>query len=695
MSIAVRKLCLVIAFLALHAIPAAAAEGVPKTDEVKIKADTMSYEKEKDLLQAEGNVEISWDQFLLLSDRAMVSQSENEAAAEGKVKLLKDGDILTSDRIRINYETQQGEAENGDLFIKQRNFRMHGTRFLKTGKEQYRLERGSFTTCDGDTPSWKFTASDLDVTIDAYAKGRNAVLYVKDIPVFYTPYILFPVKRERQSGFLFPRLGSSTKKGFYLDIPYYWAISPSQEVTFDIDGQTKRGAALGIDYLYLRPRGSHGELKSYLIYDTQQDRERGYVTLRGHEFLSPSLTLTSDINLTLDRDFFRDYGESSGDYNRQILDSTFFATKNRGENSLTAEVRFVQNLDLPSDRDTLQKLPVLSFTRVRSPIGRTPFYGGIESSFTDFYREDGIRGQRLDIHPTLSLYHAFPQGLDLSAWGGYRQRFYNAYGADAGRGYHGEGLFDAGATASSSLSRVFAIEKGMLQAVRHTLIPELGYSFVQEKDQERLPFFDWEDRNIGGSMATWALSNYVTAKYTDLSGSTATYRDILYLKLSQGYQLEGPQPQVHQQPRDRLTLIDEGRRFTDIRVEARYSPTESLSIATDSRYNPYKTRFSTATLGLDFNNGRGDIAGVSYRFARDQVEYLEGKVALALVKPFVFNYNCRYSFSNSRFLESVYTVEYRQQCWSVVFSYRDRPDDKGFVLAFTLSGIGAIGPKTF
>ena len=147
--------------------------------------------------------------------------------------------------------------------------------------------------CDGPAPSWKFTARDLDVTVEDYARGKDAVFYVADIPVFYTPYIAFPVMRERQSGFLIPRIGSSSIKGFYLDIPYYWAISPSQDVTFDVDGQTKRGAGIGVDYRYLRPKGSDGQFRGYLIYDTQRDLERGYVIIKGREFISPSLTLTS------------------------------------------------------------------------------------------------------------------------------------------------------------------------------------------------------------------------------------------------------------------------------------------------------------------------------------------------------------------------------------------------------------------
>ena len=660
---------------------------LPGKGEVKVKADSVTFDQAQDLIQARGNVQVNWDSLTLLSDSVLVRKKENEAVAEGHVRMLSGGNIMTSDRVRINYQSELGEADNGLLFIKQRNFYLHGDHFLKTGDTTYRLDRGVFTTCNGDSPSWKFTADELDVSIDDYATGKHALFYIGNVPVFYTPYVLFPIMRERQTGVLIPSIGSSSKKGFYLDVPFYWAISQSQDVTIDIDGQTKRGVGTGVSYRYIRPHDSDGLLNGYLIYDSQQAMERGYVTLKGHEFFSPSFSITSDVNLTLDRNFYRDYAENSGDYNRQILDSTVYLTKNLALGSLSVEGRYIDNLDAPNNRSTLEKLPVVTFTRGKSPIGSTPFYLGIDSSFSNFYRDEGIKGERIDLHPVLAYYYKSSPGIDYSVWGGYRQRWYNAYGGAPGvpgNGSLSDGLFDAGATVSSSLARVYPVARGDLRAVRHTVIPEAGYTFVQEKNQDRLPFFDWDDRPVGEGMATWSLTNYVTGKFLDPSG-TPSYRDLLFLKLSQGYQAGGSR-------RDLLTLVDELHRFTDIRIEGRFSPSKLVTITTDSRYNPYQTRFSTASLGADLSDGDGNLTGMSYHFSRDQVEYLEGKATLSLAKPFVFNYNLRYSFDKGGFLESLYSVEYKRQCWSVTLSYRDRQDDREFLVSFTLAGVGALGP---
>src|ERR1039457_1868996 len=115
-----------------------------------VKADSVTDDQEKDIIQASGHVEIKLDQLDVVSDSAYLIQMENEAVAIGNVKMTKDSNILRSDRLQLNYETQLGEADNADLFVKEKNFRVKGDRFLMTGKDDYRLEKGTFTTCNGD-----------------------------------------------------------------------------------------------------------------------------------------------------------------------------------------------------------------------------------------------------------------------------------------------------------------------------------------------------------------------------------------------------------------------------------------------------------------------------------------------------------------------------------------------------------------
>lgn len=675
---------------------------------ITIWADILTHDMENDTYRAKGNVMIIWNGVILIADNVTLMESTGEAVAEGGVRLVKGGDVLYCDRITVNLITEKGEVVNGNLFSRKSNFHIQGEKIEKIGEDKYHLDHGTFTVCNGESPSWKFSADDIDVTLEDFAVGKNAVFYIKDIPVLYTPYMLFPVKRERQSGFLFPRIGNSNKKGFNFNIPYYWAISPSQEAEFALDVQSKRGAGFSIDYNWKRPMESFGRSHGYYIYDFNLSKGRGNLALEQQEWVSPSLALKSDINLVTDRDFFRDFADASGEYNRQILDSSISLTKNWQNFSLAGETRYVDDLDVASNSKTLQKLPNIGFTAIRQRINGLPLYMGLDSSFVNFYHDNGVRGQRADIHPFAAVYFPVVDGVDLSAWGGYRERLYNAYEGESGNGSRGIGLADAGVTVAGSMNRVYETDWGSLRRVQHTLVPEVSYSLVEEKAQDYLPAFDFNDRVPGQSMTSWALTNFIAGKFQE-GEAPPEYRDLLYLRLSQGYQLRGTR-------RDLLTLVDDGRHFTDIRIEANFSPLKEISFFTDSRFNTYRTHFSTIMTGFDLKDETGDLAGMSYHYSRnrttgpfsakstmdpdpadtsatDQVNYLEGKFRVGLVKPFIFNSMIRYSFDKGGWLETSYSLEYKHQCWSVALVYNDRPvtGDRAFMINFVLSGVGPLG----
>ena len=685
------RACALLSYLLLGAPLAHAALPLPEGGkEVTIKADTLSVDVPTDQYRAQGGVRIEQDGVSLLADSVIYSRLSGEAVAEGAVFFERDGDTLKGDRLALNLISQKGELSNGELFVKKTNFHVRAQRLEKTGEAQYRLERGSFTTCDGENPSWRFEARKVEVAVEQFATARDAVFYAGDIPILYTPYLIFPVKTERQSGLLIPKLGHSTKKGFYLDLPYYWAINPSQDATFDLDLESARGVGLGVDYRYLRRGGSEGRLQSFGIYDTGDGRFRGELNQRHLELLSPRTTLASDIHLLTDRDYYRDFGDYSGEYNRQLQVSTISFDHRWQRYGLAGELRYIEDLLAPTNDATLQRLPELNFLAAGEKLG--PFLLSMDSRFVNFQRGEGLTGQRLELHPRLALY-AKPAGLfDLSLYAGYLERFYSASASDAESELQELGQADGGGVLALPLERIYQ------GRVRHLLVPALEYRFVQSRRDDNLPFFDWNDRVLGQSMATWSLASVVTGKYS-LEGGVTEYRDLLYLKLSQGYQFAGERrDEASGKLRDLLTLVDEGHRLTDLMLESRFHPVPGISLAADGRYNPVDNNLSTANTALEWKGEGKNQALLGYRYSRSELDYLEGRLAFPLGQSFSGTVLGRYSFDKGGFLESRYALEYRHQCWSIIVSYADRPGsieiprNREFTVNFSLAGIGSLGP---
>ena len=664
-----------------------AAEQTTGAPGMTIRADVMTHDAATDLIKANGKVEMTWQDMTMTADEAVFNRTNQTLTAKGNVYLVKAGDILWGDHLIMDTETGRAEMENGQIFMTQGNFRANGKQIGKTGEEEYALRNGGLTTCDAAVPSWKFGATELDVKLEEFASGKNVIFYVKDVPIFYFPYIMLPVKRERQSGLLFPKFGRSTKRGEFIDIPYYWAISPSQEATIDLDIQTKRGIGLGLDYRYLRSRTSEGSLGGYLIYDNNEKKERGQLVQFHKEQFSDSFNLVTSLNLTSDRTFLTDYGEKSGEYNRQYYDSRVVLTKFWDHWLTSAQTIYTQDFYSGSNTTTLQRAPELSLYGVREKLPFIPnLYFDLDLLATNYYREKGMDGRRALLEPRLTSTNSMFGGrLNLSLFGSVQMRGYDLNQPDPGiKGQQFVAVPKAGAELSSSFSRIYDASFLDLQRLRHELVPSLSYLYVGQKDQSTVPVFDQLDRVNAQETVTLSLASHLGGRITKQGQGTAEYRNLQTLRLLQAYNLSGTRPNL-------LTMLDDSRRWSDLILESETWMHRYLRLLADLRYSHYDHRISSTASGAELNDQRGNTARLSYRMVDKQVDYLEAGATLALTSPIYLSATTRYSLEKKDILENNYSLEYRHQCWSVVVGYQERPNNRTWTVNFNLAGLFGFG----
>jgi len=664
-----------------------AAEQTTGAPGMTIRADIMTHDAATDLIKANGKVEMTWQDMTMTADEATFNRTNQTLVAKGNVYLVKAGDILWGDHLTMDTETGRAEMENGQIFMTQGNFRADGKPLARLGEDSYALRNGGLTTCDAAVPSWKFGASELDVKVEEFATGKNVIFYVKDIPVFYFPYIILPVKRERQSGFLFPKFGRSTKRGEFIDIPFYWAISPSQEATIDLDIQTKRGIGLGVDYRYLRNRTSDGSMGGYLIHDNNQKKERGQLVQFHKEQFSDSFNLISSLNLTSDRTFLSDYAEKSGEYNRQYYDSRIVLTKFWEHWLTSAQTIYTQDFYSGSNTTTLQRAPELSLYGVREKLPFIPnLYFDLDLLATNYYREKGADGQRAVLEPRLTSVNNFFNGrLNLSLFGSLQLRGYNTNRPDPGiKDDQLVAIPKAGAELSSSFSQIYDASFLDLQRLRHELVPKLSYLYVDKKDQSTVPVFDQLDRVNAQETVTLSLASHLGGRIAKQGQGAAEYRDLQTVRLLQSYNLSGTRPNL-------LTLLDDSSRWSDLILESETWAHRNLRLLADLRYSHYDHRISSTASGAELNDQRGNTARLSYRMVDKQVDYMEAGVTLALTNPFYIGATTRYSFEKKDVLENNYSIEYRHQCWSVVVGYQERPNNRTWTVNFNLAGLFGFG----
>ena len=240
-----------------------------------ITADEVSHDAKNDQYTASGNVIIKKKDRKLTADFVRFDHKTMQALATGDVVMTVGENVLSGTKIELDLNSEIGTLYDGTIFLKENHFYIKGDKIHKTGKDTYIAERVTISSCDGEHPDWKITGRNLDVTIEGYGSVKHAALWAKKVPVFYTPYLFFPVKFKRQSGFLQPQAGFSSRKGFEYNQPYFWAISDSSDATFYLHHMEKRGEQIGAEYRYVLDDQSKGTAMLDFLSDRKIDDGTG------------------------------------------------------------------------------------------------------------------------------------------------------------------------------------------------------------------------------------------------------------------------------------------------------------------------------------------------------------------------------------------------------------------------------------
>jgi len=491
----------------------------------------------------------------------------------------------------------------------------------------------------------------------------------------------YPVVRERRSGLLIPQVGYSKTSGMKLGIPLYLVISPSQDLTLNLDIMTKRGIGTGLDYRYIRSRNSMGDINTYSIYDQLENKWRWELTQKHKEIFPGGANIRMEVNATSDRTFLSDFGDKTSEYNRQSSDTIVNALKTWQDYAANSYLRYSQDLYATNNKNTLQTLPSVGIAAVRQSIFSSPLYFDLDGSADNLQRDSGGSGQRMHLFPRLTLLQSYKGYLRTTFFAGAHIRGYASDQKDSSadvQGTAGDLVPEAGVRLSTSLNRIYDTNFQSLKKIRHEIIPEISYNVAPQHDQQRLPFYDYADRIIQKNMITLSATSLMNGKF--VSADTTEYREVSRIKLSADYAIDGGR-------RDLLTLVQSERPWSDLMLDSETWLTKQLRVTFDSRYNLYENYLSTAAAGIDVDDRKGNSVGAAYQMARNEVEYFEGRLTTRLIKPLILSYTGRYSFDHHDFLESVYTAEYRHKCWSVNIAAHQRPENQSYSVNFNLAGL--------
>lgn len=341
-------------------------------DGMLIQADSTEGFTEQEQFALKGNVQVVFQGQSLSCDEAFIDMKTKMVTAKGNVVLNDPQVHLEADVVRMNYKTNTGEIENG--FIQSGSLIIEGRKIKKTAEKTYVAVDAEFTSCATCPPGWSFSGKQIEAELGGYAKIRRPVFKIAGWSVLPLPWLLVPLKTDRQSGLLVPSYEYTQRGRLALTQSFFWAISRSQDATLSVTYHELLGLKWGGEYRYKLSEKSEGELRGAYIKDKlfSSDLSREYQGVSSdigrwylkydHNYELPN-GFVQRVNITdvSDLEYPRDFPYDLTDWGDPALENRVSITKNADWIHLSTEAMVFKNMlqsyPLADNSDAVHKMP--------------------------------------------------------------------------------------------------------------------------------------------------------------------------------------------------------------------------------------------------------------------------------------------------------------------------------------------------
>lgn len=667
-------------------------------DEAKVETDKTTAFK--------GKVSIIRGTRQLDADSTTYNHATDDLHAQGNVEITDKNFTIQGNTALLNLETEQGEISATRYHTGRKG--AHGTadKIIIHSKDRYTLDNATYTTCpadkDGDL-DWNFTASTLKIDNETrQGQATNAVLRFKGVPMFYFPYLRFPLGEERLSGFLYPTFGVSDEHGTEIAVPYYWNIAPNLDATFTPHSLSRRGVKLDTEFRYLT-EGSNGIVSYDILPDDSvfgDDREKFswlHTGVAGHGW-----TTNINYNYVSDDEYLNDFSSNLASSSLTHLERSGQLTYNATHWQLSTLVQGYQTLD---GSEPYKRLPQILFTSRFGHLQNELNYD-ISGELVNFDHADSnmITGQRLKLVPTVS----YPLQSDAAFFVPKLSLHHVAYNLQT----------DADPSFSehpNATIPVFSMDSGLFferdtslggTRLLHTLEPRLFYLYAPQRDQSNLPNFDsglttfsptflfLENRFTGNDRVGDA--NQITAALTTRLYRQDTGSELFNASLGQIYFL-----------RDRTVNLTNTAAQTETHSSTvgtlNFSPVKSFNFNNEIQWDSTSNHTEVLNSRIQYLPGNGSVINLDYRFRRNDLRTRNFSAAWRINQAWQIFAGNNYDLQNDHRLEDFAGFQYDSCCWGLRLAWRSRFDsndvngqpifENGIFLEIEFKGLSSFGQR--
>ncbi|WP_425968516.1 LPS assembly protein LptD [Aeromonas dhakensis] len=741
---------------------------VPKIEKLApgTDANAQPVEVDADRLEAkqggtavyQGDVKVRQGVRKFDSDYAELDQKSRDVIAIGNI-YYNDGQItVTSDKtLKSNLDTKNSELEEGKYQVHGSPVRGSADRVTMTNNNQnITLEGAQYTTCPPGQEVWTLKAGSIDIDqTEVFGEAWNASLWLYDYPVFYFPYINFPIKDERKTGLLYPGYTQSSKNGMDITQPFYWNIAPNYDATITSRFMDRRGLMEQVQFRYMPDPAHVGSLYfENLANDKQYDEtpSLNQAMSDGHRYLlnanhtslfaDNAMRVSLDYTKVRDRDYnyFNDFSPKVGTQVENQLQQSLMAGYFQPNWSINTEVRTYQIL-LASAQQPHELMPRIdhnyyqqgSWYDLAWNTEITKF--GYNNAQAIAQNQGGAyTGTRVYTAPTLTMplineagyyldsqYKLMYTRYDQEVPDNMSQTFVSRFTPAGANGV----TLDEGIITRTLPS--FRLKGGMTFErnqnwfggdANQTLEPEFQYLYVPYKDQDNIGVYDsttmrqdyyslFSDRRYAG------LDRISDSNRISIGLTSRVYDEVgderIRLAVAQAFDFVAPRVKLY--PSETLTTNTR----SPLSFEGDAKINEQWFAHAGAQYDMDQSRLSSANSALEYRHEKL-ISQLNHRFVRDANYDLENRgqvtdlnqIGLLLTTPLNDQWHL-YGGYYQELNQSVKSdrkvgLKYDSCCWSINFNLEwvNTPDnvtlrptsERSLGIQFEMKGLGSVGTGT-
>ena len=671
---------------------------------------------ENNVAVLEGDVQISQGYRQIRSNSARIDQTNRNVDLQGNVQFREPGMLLLGSNAEIDIDSKEVTINNATYVLHEAAVRGSAKTLIRTNDGVITINDATYSTCEPGDSTWQMATTEIAIDQQSgFATVKNARLRVKDIPVFYFPWIKFPINDQRSSGLLFPTINSSTDNGFDYAQPIYWNLAPDYDATITPRLMQERGVGIEVELRHLSRHSETTATAAFLGSDKGgSDAENIDVGTGLPEHLGEDRYLAGlthlggigkawstflDLNNVSDNDYFNDFGslgqESRSRINLRRVAGMSYKTDNWDYRVEAQDHQIIVD-GLEEQYSVLPKVTANGHYRFDNNL-----VVDLNNQTARFDHDDPgfVTGDR----------HRLDYGISWDkrwTWGYFRPQYrlkHLAYNLDNQTSSQQNINNSAITVPVSSLDASLFLERpaSFFDGYTQTLEPRLYYVKSKFRDQSGLPDFDTreftpsydllfrDERFNGGDRISdeERLTIALTTRYIDSKSGQERFS----ASIAQAINYIDRRVTLSSNPsEDEIGQL--ARRQSPLAIKLAGRLNKSWRFSSDVVYDTHDNDLAKSSIALRYNDRQNRLLNVSYNSTRRAPRLFDGapldqnikQADISGLVPLQGNFNLvgrwNHDFTNSRMLDVFAGFEYNSCCWRASLVARRSLDRKDEIL---------------